>query len=129
MALAHMLNTDSESLECDLAETYRIYDIEELPLHKVALFACGLRDNSRIKLKISGYKFSLETMMITAIFDKLNILLWAKSKDGQNGVNMPKSVFNLLNGIDDHKEKEFIAYSSIDEFMKARYGEESRCHH
>ena len=39
-----MLNTDSDALECDLAETYHIYNYKELPLKKVALFSVGLRE-------------------------------------------------------------------------------------
>ena len=43
------MRVDKEALECDLAETYGIYDINTLPISKIAIFAKGLREKSRIK--------------------------------------------------------------------------------
>ena len=49
-----MLNLDKDALLCDLAETYHIYDYKSLPCKMVATFSCGLRADSRIKMKIAG---------------------------------------------------------------------------
>ena len=71
-----MLNTDSDALECDLAETYHIYNYKELPLKKVALFSVGLREESRIKMKILNIKYPFKTILMSDIADKLAMLLW-----------------------------------------------------
>jgi len=46
-----MIKLDENALICDFAETYHIYDYRQLPPTRVAVFACGLRDDSRIKMK------------------------------------------------------------------------------
>ena len=82
-----MINIDESSLICDLAETYKIYDYKQLPVSKVAVFSCGLRDESRIKQKLSGQNIPLNTLLLAGINDNLRLLVWAKTKDGQKGKN------------------------------------------
>ena len=91
-----MINLDEESLICDLAETYQIYDYKQLPLQLVAVFSCGLRENSRIKMKLSQQTASIDTMLLAGISDKLGILLWAQTKDGQKGKNRPISILEKV---------------------------------
>ena len=71
-----MLSTDEDALICDLAETYHIYDYRSLPISRVATFACGLRDDSRIKIKMSGINISMDQLLNAAILDDLNLLEW-----------------------------------------------------
>lgn len=54
LILAHMINIDEDALMCDLAETYHIYNYRSLPCKMVATFSCGLRNSSRIKMKMAG---------------------------------------------------------------------------
>ena len=54
MILAGMLKTDEDALICDLAETYHIYDWQSYPLGLIATLAAGLRDDSRIKMRLAG---------------------------------------------------------------------------
>ena len=49
-----MIQTDEDALICDLAETYGIFDYRQLPADQVAVFAFGLRDDSRIKLAMTN---------------------------------------------------------------------------
>lgn len=91
-----MIATDEMSLMCDLAETYHIYDYKSLPLSKVATFSVGLRENSRIKMKMSNMKYSLETVLLAAMVDRLSILIWAKTEDGVRGTNKPISIVDKL---------------------------------
>ena len=58
-----MVHTDRSALICDLAETYGIYDMGSLPVTTVAILASGLRDNSRIKMKLAGMKVSNELLL------------------------------------------------------------------
>lgn len=118
MILADMIARDESALMCDLAETYRIYDYKSLPLSRVAIFAVGLRDDSRIKMKISGMKYPTETLLLASAVDRLSLLAWMNSKDGTNGVNRPKSVLNELLGQED--ERDIEAFNSPEEFEKRR---------
>ena len=110
-----MINLDEESLICDLAETYQIYDYKRLPLQTVAVFSCGLRENSRIKMKLSQQTASIETMLLAGISDKLGILLWAQTKDGQKGKNRPISILEKVLNLT-KKRKEEVAFASAEEF-------------
>jgi len=112
-----MIKFDKDSLLCDLAETYQIYDFKQLPLSKVAVFSLGLKDDSRIKMKMRNQKMDLEKMILMSISDNLKILLWSKTKDGQKGRNKPvlwSSVFEKP------KEKKEIVFNSGKDFENER---------
>lgn len=115
-----MLATDECALICDLAETYHIYDYKELPCSKVALFAVGLRENSRIKMKMCNIKYPLETMLLASMQDRLSLLLWINTKDGQNGINRPESVLAKLLNKENRQNSEIMTFSTPEEFEKYR---------
>lgn len=87
-----MLKLDRNALICDMAETYNIYDLKALPVTTVALLACGLRENSRIMQKINGIEMPVNTILLAHIADRLGILIWQNTKDGQRGRNRPESI-------------------------------------
>ncbi|MBO1087616.1 DUF5361 domain-containing protein [Enterococcus hirae] len=91
-----MIKIDEEALICDLAETYQIYEYKQLPVCMVAVFSYGLKEDSRIKLKMSNQLVSFETMLLAGIYDRLSLLLWSKTKDAEKGKNMPKAVSDEL---------------------------------
>lgn len=103
---------------CDLAETYRIYDYKKLPLTKVAIFLNGLSENSRVMKAISGQKLNYESMLLVSITDKLSMLLWMLSEDGQKNRNRPKLLSETL--FESEKENDIKSYSSSEEFEKER---------
>lgn len=115
-----MLKTDESALICDLAETYHIYNYRSLPLSRVATFAVGLRENSRIKMKMRGEKYSLDTMLLATIADRLSLMAWMKSKDGISGINRPKSIVARLLQIEDvvneEGASEIEAFETPEEF-------------
>jgi len=111
-----MLKRDEEALICDFAETYHIYDLKRLPLTTVAALAVGLRDNSRIKMHMTGAQASTEIMLMAAMVDRLSLLVWFQTKDGEKGRNRPKSIIDAL----DSKESNTVTYESGEDFIKAR---------
>lgn len=113
-----MMNIDEDALQCDLAETYHVYEMKELPLTKVALFAFGLKGDSRIKLKMQNLKYPLETILQANIVDRLSLLVWANTKDGQKGRNRPMSIAQKLLGIGETKK--VIAFTTAADFEKAK---------
>lgn len=111
-----MIATDKTALICDLAETYHIFDYTKLPVMQVAVLAVGLRDTSRIKMKMNNMRHSLDTMLLAALVDRMSLLLWAKTQDGINGFNRPKSVFEQLIGEETHTD--IVAFESPEAFEK-----------
>lgn len=87
---------DRNALTCDMAETYGILDMRALPARLLATLAAGLRDDSRIKMKISGTKVDRGTLLSAMTVDLLNFIAWSKTKDGQKNRNRPKSIVNIL---------------------------------
>ena len=117
-----MIKTDEDSLVCDLAETYNIYDYEQLPLKKVAVFSYGLKDDSRIKMKLNGQKTPLDTLILAGISDKVNSLVWFQTEDGQKGRNRPKSLADTLINYDknDEKDDDMVVFHSGEDFERLR---------
>ena len=114
-----MIQTDENALICDLAETYHIYDYKKLPLTQVAIFAIGLKDSSRIKMKMSDQLVPMETLLLAGILDRLSVLLWRQTKDGQKGRNMPTMVLDTLVARKS-KDSDVIVFSSGEDFEKTR---------
>lgn len=119
MFLAGIIHKYEEEMICDLAEYYSIYDYKSHSPLRVAIFVKGLRSNSRVITKLSKIKTGIrEDVLLTAIFDNLNWLVWSKTKDGQKGKNKPKSLMNSLFGeISNDKNKK---YTSSKDFKKER---------
>ena len=117
-----MIALDEDALVCDLAETYQIYDYKQLPLNEVAVFAYGLRDNSRIKQMMSDQIVPLETTLLANIVDRLSLSLWLQTKDGQKGVNRPASIAEMLTK--NHKEegdkRDYLVFESGEDFENYR---------
>lgn len=108
-----MLKVDEDAIICDLAETYNIYDYRQLPALKVAVFVCGLRNNSRIMMKISESKLPLDTLLLAGVADRLSIMLWQNTKDGQKGKNQPVSIVDQLTK---QIEREEVSFESGKDF-------------
>lgn len=91
-----MQKTDPDALLCDLAETYHIYSLDALPLPTVAILAAGLRDNSRIKLKMAGALYTMTDTLLGGILDRLSLLVYANTKDAAKGRNYPAMVTDAM---------------------------------
>lgn len=111
-----MINADENALICDMAQTYHIYDYKQMRPAQAAILASGLPDDSRIKRKMSGQRFGLDTMLLACIADSLRIILWSKTKDGQNNVNRPESILEKLTG----EPEEYAEFGTIEAYEAAR---------
>jgi hypothetical protein len=114
-----MIKADEDALICDLAETYHIYDYRQLPLNTIAVFSVGLRNNSRIKMKMNNQPVELDLLLLAGISDKLSTAMWWQTKDGQKGVNRPDSLVDVITNTQT-KEKNVIAFSSGEDFINRR---------
>lgn len=114
-----MISTDEDALICDLAETYQIYNYRQLPVEMVAVFSYGLKDDSRIKMIMNQQETSLENILLAGISDRVGLLLWMNSKDGQNNRNRPQSLLATLTGAT-NKSEGSIGFNSGEEFERKR---------
>ena len=116
-----MVATDEDALICDLAETYQIYDYRRLPLKMVAVFSFGLREDSRIKMKMNDIGVPFETLLLAGIQDKLNVLIWQQTKDGMNGRSYPASMLALLTKSQQKsKTSDLVGFESSEDFLRER---------
>lgn len=115
-----MAATDESALICDFAETYHILDYRALPLRLAAVLASGLRENSRIKMIMTGTKVDKDTALLAAAVDRLSMLVWAKTKDAPKGKNRPKSILAMLTKEEKKKPDDLVAFESAEDFEAAR---------
>lgn len=115
-----MLSVGEDLLKCDMAETYHIYVTDwydpPFPLSYLADLAVGLRDDSRIKIKLSGRRLSTDRMLKAVMVDKLAALVWQNTKDGHKGRNFPKSAYRILEGLDEKKKDDYEEFETIEDF-------------
>lgn len=91
-----MLATDEEALICDFAETYHILDYKALPVKQRAVLASGLRETSRIKMKMAGMKHvPLEISMIHAA-DYLGRILYCLAAEEND--DPPERLIDIMMG-------------------------------
>lgn len=110
-----MLHEGREELICDIAETYHLIDMHVQPARKIAILAAGLRENSRIRMKMEGRRLSDTDSLLALIFDKANWLCWTKTKDAEHGQNRPKSMYRIMT-----EETNTEGFNSLEEFEKRR---------
>lgn len=113
-----MITVGEDELICDLAETYGIYEYRAYSPLYIGTLAAGLRDDSRIKMQMSGEKITISQLLAAMTVDKLANLVWMQSKDGVKGRNKPASVVEQLRG-SVSKPSEIHGFDSPEEFQKA----------
>lgn len=84
----------------------------------VGALCFGLRDNSRIKMKMNDKDVDTDTLLLAAITDRLSLLLWKDTKDGAKGVNKPDMLVDKF--LNQKKESEFRVFDSFEEFERVR---------
>ena len=114
-----MISTSETDLICDLAETYGVLNYRALPVETLAALSVGLRDDSRIKMRLNGINASTEIQLIAAAVDRLSLLVWAKTKDGIKGRNRPKSIVESINNAG-KDNSDVMKFNTIEDFEAAR---------
>lgn len=114
-----MISLDRVALTCDLAETYGLLNWESVPVATLAMLAVGLRENSRIKMRLSGRLTPTETLLLAAALDRLSTLVWFQTEDGQAGTNRPKSLVAALMGETQETKHNVQSYETPEEFEQA----------
>ena len=112
MTLTAMLCMDRDALACDLWETYHVTDMEALPVRDLAVLSCGLRENSRIKMLMTGRTVPTDQLVMAGCFDLLSGIrsLLAGTEEA------PKSMVKALLGIEEEHEDTILSYSTPEEW-------------
>lgn len=93
-----MIAKDEDALMCDFMEFYHIGDWRAFPIKTSAALAFHLPPESRIKRILSGRTWSMDTILLAAIADRIGQLVWMLSEDGAKGRNRPDSLVKMLSG-------------------------------
>ena len=117
--LAGLMRSAETAVVCDLAEYYHVLDWRSLPLRTVGMLVAGLREDSRTMMQASGQKIKLDSALLAASLDRLSMLLWARTKDGEKNRRRPKSILDTLTKEKDKKDQ-VVAFESAEDFMEAR---------
>lgn len=112
-----MLASKEDAFICDMAETYRIYNIEEYPVDYIATLLTGLREDSRTAMSLAGTDMTLSQTVEVLTYDVLRLILWSKTKDGQNGVNRPEKLIDILRN--KKKPEKVVGFDSGEEMLAA----------
>lgn len=113
-----MIATDRTAWICDLAETYGVLNYKELPVETLAALSVGLRDTSRIKMKLAGEKIASDIMLLAAAVDRLTFIAWTKTKAAEKGTNRPKSILSAMQ--EGGSGSNVVAFDTAEEFEAAR---------
>lgn len=114
-----MLREAREELLCDFAEYYHIYDLRDFSVQYIAILAKGLRNESRVKMKLSNTEITFDRLALATLIDGVNLLIWQNTKSGRNGKHRPKSVAERLIK-KETEESEVQGFLSIEDFERTR---------
>lgn len=91
-----MLRIDRDALVCDMAETYHVYDFRAIPVETLATLAAGLRDDSRIKMRVGGIEYVPPIILLARIADSLALIQYGLMHD--DDTPLPRMVMDILAG-------------------------------
>lgn len=115
-----MIAADQDALVCDLAETYGILDYKALPVSLLAALSSGLRENSRIRLRLAGQTQDTGLLLLAAAVDRLSWLVWAQTEGARQGEGRPPSLLAALLGTETDDTDGPLAFDTAAEYEAAR---------
>ena len=108
--------TDEDALVCDFAETYHILDHRALPVSLQAVLASGLREDSRIKKELAGYKHLPIDLVMARIADTLMAIHW--SLTAKKGSPKPPMLMEYI--VSSKEEKKTTGFDTGMDFEEAK---------
>lgn len=108
-----MINRDETALICDLAETYHILDYRSHPVTLVAALSAGLRENSRIKMRLADMPVAPEILLLATIADRIEMFRYGFT----DGKKEPVSIVDKLYG--NVKKNDTTGFDTAEEFEAA----------
>ena len=84
---------------------------EDLPVSKLAGLCAGLPEESRVKMKVSGQKLTLEQFLIASCLDALRAIIW---QNGGGKGKKPESIVEIL--MKPREEEKTLAFDDAEAF-------------
>lgn len=78
-----------------------------------------MRGSSRLKMELSGVRYTEQEIIQAKIADTLALLLWAKTEDGANNRNRPLMITDVMLGKEEQNSFEHDVFDSPEEFLEA----------
>ena len=116
MILAVMIAADKDAVICDLAETYHIYDYRALPVTLLATLCCGLRENSRIRMKLEELHPVPVEFMVARAADDIAAIRYALT--AKKGDETPEFYTDLILG--KVKQKKASGFATVEDYERAK---------
>lgn len=113
MTLAVMYAHYHDELVCDMAETYHVFDLRALPVETLATLAVGLRENSRVKMKMAGIRYIPMEVVLSEFFDTYII----RNTPGEKRGSL-KLLSDALMNKGDQAARKNMAFRSGEDFMR-----------
>lgn len=89
-----------------------------MPVQKLAIFAKGLKSDSRVMVKMSPYTVPLRDVLLASLIDEIRAFRYSFSKDAKNGSNAPEMLVRVFQrNAEKHKSK-VEAFDSPADFEK-----------
>ena len=107
-----MIRLDEDALICDLAETYNNHNYRAYDADYIAILACGLGKDARIRQN----DYTANELLLSGILDRLSLLVYSQTKDAAKGTNYPEMLTDKLI----NKSSDVQAYNSSEDFLKER---------
>lgn len=89
-----------------------------LPINTVATLVVGLRENSRIMLKVRGEQLAIKEQLLAGILDRLSVIVWWLG--GAEKTKKPTLIADSFIKREDKSRND--KFASGEEFMKAWQG-------
>lgn len=70
-------------------------------------------------MKMTQQVVPMETLLLAGLSDKVSMLLWTKTEDGQKGKNRPMMILDALNPAE-AKPRETVVFDSGEDFEQRR---------
>lgn len=113
-----MLNADEDAVFCDIAETYHLFDWSAVSVPTLARLASGLRDDSRIAMKLSGEKVPLKKLLLAMIADNTGYIAWANTQAAHDHPDQPpEKIVSAMLGIKSRSDHKTVkSFATVEEF-------------
>lgn len=99
-------------------EYYKILNYRDIQPDVLGVLVFGLRDNSRVKMKLIDSKLTIDQNFMAMMVDALNFLVWSKTDNARRNRNRPQSILDKINNINNNG-KECKGFRTAEEFNEA----------
>ena len=86
-----------------------------MPAQKLAIFAKGLKSDSRVMVKMSPYTVPLRDVLLASLIDEIR---YSFSKDAKSGSNPPEMLVRAFQRNPDRQKSNVIAFDTPEDFEK-----------